>query len=99
MRKSKLLWIIASALLLSGVLAPAGSPLLARPLAQTQPGCRTFNETKHTVCGRFLEYWNTNGGLAQQGYPISEGVQEKSDTDGKTYFTQYFERAVFELHT
>jgi hypothetical protein len=39
-----------------------------------------------------------NGGLTQQGYPISEEIEERSDIDGKTYSVQYFERAVFELH-
>ncbi|HYP19541.1 MAG TPA: hypothetical protein VEY08_05650, partial [Chloroflexia bacterium] len=39
-----------------------------------------------------------NGGLPQQGFPISEEMQERSDLDGKTYTVQYFERAVFELH-
>ena len=59
---------------------------------------RTFPETGKTVSGRFLEYWNANGGLAQQGFPISDEIQEKSDTDGKTYTVQYFERSVFEKH-
>jgi hypothetical protein len=59
---------------------------------------RVFPETGHTVKGLFLDYWNTHGGLAQQGFPISEEMQERSDTDGKTYTMQYFERAVFELH-
>ena len=59
---------------------------------------RTFPETGHTVKGLFLTYWETHGGLAQQGYPISEELQEQSDTDGKTYTMQYFERAVFEMH-
>ncbi|MEO5950939.1 MAG: copper resistance protein CopC, partial [Chloroflexia bacterium] len=62
------------------------------------PKCVTFDQTKRSACGRFLEYWNANGGLAQQGYPISAEMQEKSDTDGKTYTVQYFERAVFEKH-
>ena len=48
--------------------------------------------------GMFLDYWNTHGGLAQQGFPISDEMQRQSDTDGKTYTVQYFERAVFELH-
>ena len=48
--------------------------------------------------GKFLDYWEQHGGLAQQGYPISDEFQEKSDLDGKTYTVQYFERAVFELH-
>ena len=64
-----------------------------------QGSSQTFPETGKTVKGRFLEYWQQNGGLAQQGFPITDELQEKSDTDGKTYQTQYFERAVFELHT
>jgi hypothetical protein len=63
-----------------------------------QAGQRTFAETGKSVGGRFLEYWDKNGGLPQQGYPISAEMQERSDTDGKTYTVQYFERAVFELH-
>ncbi len=57
-----------------------------------------FPETGHTVNGLFLAYWNAHGGLAQQGYPISDELQEVSDTDGKTYTMQYFQRAVFEKH-
>jgi len=63
-----------------------------------QGDSRRFPETGKTVKGTFLKYWNERGGLTQQGYPISEEMQEKSDTDGKTYTVQYFERAVFELH-
>jgi hypothetical protein len=66
--------------------------------AQGQAGCRAFQETGKTVCGRFLSYWQENGGLPQQGYPISNEFAEKSDLDGKTYTVQYFERAIFELH-
>jgi hypothetical protein len=62
------------------------------------PTSRVFPETGKTVSGRFLEYWTANGGLAQQGFPISEPFMEKSDTDGKTYQVQYFERSVFEAH-
>lgn len=64
--------------------------------AQTRS--RTFPETGKTVSGRFLDYWETHGGLPQQGYPISEAAPERSDIDGKTYTMQYFERAVFEMH-
>ena len=66
--------------------------------AQAQNNSRTFPETGQTVSGLFLNYWDTHGGLAQQGYPISDEMQETSDTDGKTYKVQYFERAVFEAH-
>src|SRR5205085_12503892 len=71
------------------------------PANATLPGpptSRTFPETGHTVAGRFLEYWNEHGGLAQQGFPLSEPFQEKRDLDSKIYTVQYFERAVFEAH-
>ncbi|MEO5952271.1 MAG: hypothetical protein ABIQ44_07390, partial [Chloroflexia bacterium] len=51
------------------------------PAFQAVPGSgtKTFPETGKTVTGLFLDYWNSNGGLAQQGYPISDAMQEKSD--------------------
>jgi hypothetical protein len=60
--------------------------------------CQTFEQTGKLVCGAFLQYWYTHGGLAQQGYPISTTMNELSDLDGKSYTVQYFERAVFEMH-
>ncbi len=63
-----------------------------------QGNSRTFTETGHTVSGKFLDYWNNHGGLAQQGLPLTEAQNEVSPLDGKTYLTQYFERAVFEAH-
>ena len=60
--------------------------------------CLTFKETSKSACGEFLAYWKANGGLAQQGFPISDVFSEQSETDGKTYPVQYYERAVFELH-
>ncbi|MDQ6695438.1 MAG: hypothetical protein M3014_13650, partial [Chloroflexota bacterium] len=59
---------------------------------------RKFSETGKTIGGAFRTYWEQHGGLAQQGYPISDEFQEKSSTDGKTYTVQYFQRAVFEMH-
>jgi|GEM_PF-5140465 len=96
MKKARL---IAPLLFALGVLltssGAAGSATFAPP---AQNDSHFFPETKHTVKGTFLKYWREHGGLPQQGYPISEEMQEKSDTDGKTYTVQYFERAVFELH-
>ncbi|MDQ3931205.1 MAG: hypothetical protein M3328_18925, partial [Chloroflexota bacterium] len=71
-----------------------------RAYAQSLPGSgsRTFPETGKTVRGIFLDYWDKNGGLPQQGFPISELMSEVSDLDGKSYTVQYFERAVFEHH-
>src|SRR5947209_3101209 len=98
-RTSRLLAL--AALLLASVASPALPQLLpglgAAPAAG-QASSRAFPETGKTVQGKFLSYWNTHGGLAQQGYPVSEEMQEKSDIDGKTYTVQYFERAVFEYH-
>ncbi|HKP52610.1 MAG TPA: neutral zinc metallopeptidase [Chloroflexia bacterium] len=64
----------------------------------TTAGSVLFKETGKRLGGKFLQYWNTHGGLPQQGFPISDEFQEKSPTDGKTYTVQYFERAVFEYH-
>jgi hypothetical protein len=74
------------------------TPLFAPGAAVAQGDSRTFPETGKTVRATFLKYWTEHGGLAQQGFPISEEMQETSATDGKTYTVQYFERAVFELH-
>jgi hypothetical protein len=71
---------------------------LASGQAQPRFTAHYFPETGRTVVGRFLEYWTANGGLAQQGFPISYEMTEVSDTDGKPYKVQYFERAVFEWH-
>src|SRR4051794_7914327 len=78
------------------VALPAFAPNPAR--AEPASNCRTFPETGKTVCGDFLAYWDTHGGLAQQGYPLSGEMSERSEVDGKTYTVQYFERAVFERH-
>jgi hypothetical protein len=74
---------------------PGGAPNQA---VSEDANVRSFPQTGHSVGGRFLDYWTGHGGLAQQGYPISDLFQEKSDLDGKTYTVQYFERAVFEAH-
>jgi hypothetical protein len=94
MKSKKLYWLsvfVVLATLLT--ISPSGPSQVS-----AQGDSRTFPETGKTVKGAFLQYWNTHGGLPQQGFPISEEMQEKSDTDGKTYTVQYFERAVFELH-
>ena len=73
---------------------PGGAPD-QRP---NQDAVAPFPETGHRVGGTFLQYWQQNGGLAQQGFPISDEFTEVSETDGKPYTVQYFERAVFEWH-
>ncbi len=83
---------IISLLALLVVAVPAIQP------AAAQGSSQTFPQTGKSVSGKFLDYWNSHGGLAQQGYPISDQMQDVSLTDGKTYTMQYFERAVFEMH-
>ena len=68
-------------------------------LTRAEELCTTFPETGKSVCGKFLQYWNEHGGVTQQGFPVSDLLQERSEVDGKTYQVQYFERALFELHT
>jgi sugar lactone lactonase YvrE len=73
-------------------------------------GCQYFAETGHSLCGNFLNYWQSNGlkfegstgqtpaeSLALFGYPISEPTME-TNSSGDTVLTQWFERARFEYH-
>src|SRR5215204_4469092 len=82
--------VLGGLLLLGGIVATAPTG--------AQTGSRTFPQTGKTVRGIFLEYWSDHGGLAQQGYPISDEFVEVSALDGKSYTVQYFERTVFEHH-
>ena len=75
---------------------PNGAPEL--PPGSGSPPTRHFPETGKDLAGIFLDYWEQHGGLAQQGYPISNLRREKSALDGLEYTVQYFQRAVFEMH-
>jgi hypothetical protein len=85
------------AMLAAVIVLCLGALGLALP-ARAQSYARTFPETGKTVSGALLVYWVTHGGLPQLGYPISEPFLETSETDGKPYIVQYFERAKLELH-
>jgi hypothetical protein len=74
---------------------PSGAP---RQTPNTSTGSVLFRETGKRLGGKFLQYWQTHGGLAQQGYPISDEFMERSALNGIEYRVQYFERAVFEYH-
>src|SRR5204863_8140148 len=54
------------------------------------PDRRYFPETRHSLSGLFLQYWQQTGGLPVYGYPLSEQVQELNPRDGQTYTVQYF---------
>jgi hypothetical protein len=55
------------------------------------PGSVYFADTGHWLDGRFVDYWQNNGGLAQFGFPISEAV-----VDGNR-LVQWTERARLEV--
>lgn len=63
-----------------------------------QPGLRFFGETSHGVAGKFLDYWDTHGGLDVFGYPISDEIIEILPETKQYHTVQYFQRARLELH-
>ena len=70
---------------LLGLLAPVAYGTLTTQAQPNATNCQTFTQTGHKVCGKFLTYWQQHGGLAQQGYPLSEEFVETSDLNGKPY--------------
>lgn len=74
----------------------------------SDPECRFFEPTGHTVCGLFLEYYDSHGlndpaldpaarSLQLFGLPLSE-AQEETNSSGDTVIVQHFERARMEFH-
>jgi hypothetical protein len=90
---------IRTLLLALAVMSLLSFPLGIAGVQAQDPPPRTFPETGRSLQGIFLEYWESHGGLAQQGYPISDEIFETSPLDGKRHKVQYFERAVFERHS
>ena len=66
----------------------------ARPAAAAE-AC--FPQTNHCVRGRFLDQWQNFGGLAINGYPLTDERMETLE-DGKPYLVQWFERVRMEYH-
>ncbi len=52
----------------------------------------------HKVATDFQAYWDAHGGLRLNGLPITDEANEVSLSDGKSYATQWFERARYERH-
>jgi glucose/arabinose dehydrogenase len=82
---------ILLALILFAALVPGASAT-----TNAQAGGRLFPETGFRVGGRFLSFWEQNGGLPVFGYPNSDQRSERG-TEG-VFGTQWFERERFELH-
>jgi hypothetical protein len=83
--------IVVALLVLAALFMPGTS------LAQAADE-QCFAQTGQCLSGRFLEYWEQNGGLAVFGYPITPARSERNPDTGQTYLTQWFERNRFELH-
>ena len=64
--------------------------------AAAQGASRCFAETSQCAAGRFLQFWNGNGGLPVFGFPISEQRPEQG-IEG-AFSTQWYERERFEAH-
>jgi hypothetical protein len=76
--------------------APAPSP---SPSATPAPdSLRCFApQTTYCIAGPFRAQWEAQGGLALNGYPLSDVFRQRLE-DGEEYDVQYFERVRMELH-
>lgn len=83
-----------------GALVSAGrtDPAFQWLAASPDPARTFFPESGHTIGGAFGWFWQTRGGLAVFGYPISEEFREWDPASGTELLVQYFERARFEYH-
>ncbi len=69
-------WPIALALVMVTLFSSVGLSGPRTSLAQANS--QTFPETGMTLCDPFLSYWRNNGGLTQQGLPLSNVLAERS---------------------
>ncbi len=95
-RPGRRLW--HTGLLLLALLSLAGAGLARPQPAAAQERSRCFPETGHCVSGKFLDYWERNGGLAVFGYPLSPLIPNEIVQDDWVGRTQWFERDRMEDH-
>ena len=65
--------------------------ILLAPVATRVEGAADdlcFPETGRCTSALFSTYWWEHGGLAQQGYPLSDLIDEVSPVDGRAYRVQ-----------
>ena len=86
---------VIGAMVLSILPAAGGSAAAAQ-------NCRKIGNPGFDVCDRFLEEWSKKGSeqnnVYVNGLPLTARRAELNTTDGKSYQTQWFERARFEAH-
>lgn len=74
-------------------------PIAVLPVAPpSDPAITYFGETRHTLQGTFKRYFTANGGLAQNGYPLTEPFIETYPYYPYAVTVQYFERVRMEYH-
>lgn len=71
---------------------------LVLPQASSAAEQQCFEQTGFCIEGRFLQYWQQNGGLQVFGYPLSIAQDVYNQDSQQSFLTQQFERARFELH-
>ncbi len=72
-------------------------PGLTGAQAATRAEQQCFSETNQCLAEPFLTYWREHGGLAINGYPITNAFIQTLE-NGKEFTVQYFERVRMELH-
>jgi ABC-type transport system substrate-binding protein len=100
MKETKRNWgRVALYISVAGAMVLSIAPFGARQAA-AQGASRKIGD--FDVAGRFLEVWQAQGSdqasTYVNGLPITARRPEISTVDGKTYATQWFERAKFEAH-
>lgn len=73
---------------LGEILYEAGAGI---PNNENTTDCRSFPETGYEVCSSFLEYFESRGGAAQFGYPVSNSEKVNDQN------MQYFQKARLEF--
>jgi hypothetical protein len=97
MRRYRAVSLRVLSLLVAAVVA-LGDLLGGAPPGVAAQAERCFAETNQCIRGRFLDYWQANGGLARNGFPLT-GERRELLEDGDEYVVQYFERVRLELHS
>lgn len=75
-----------------------GTPLYVEWGVDRNTDGRYFEQTGHRLAAPFANYWQTHGGLAQFGYPITGQIKETEPGTNKLRLVQYFERNRFEYY-
>jgi hypothetical protein len=94
MKSARHLAIAVTITIISGFFR-SGEVSVAQPPTVPAQSCHYFVRTGHYVCGKFLNFFETRGGLEIFGYPLTEAFV---DPTHRNLRVQYFQRARMEEH-